>query len=412
MIEIFFYLFLVLCAGLIIRIINKPELIFEYPYFIAGIFLVFLVPQAIIIKNQPTLVPTEAIAPLFAMCFLCLGMAVLGYFFAPVIKLGKSMEVELDSRKLKTIAIIYMVVGYGFYLLVRNEVEGNSYTTQWSGPATIFIQFAQIINIAFPILFYLALTKRSSINIFLAIAASLPTLHAILINGRRESTALFLMTIALTIFFKYRITPPRFIIVAMLVITILIIPATGEYRELAKKEGPFKAITSLDLQQSFRKFYTEGELLELGVAAHVIDSYMFHERYGYGAGYWDQMVFRYIPGQLVGSDVKKALQLDQRRLTFKDGYKMYTGLTLTGVGDSFIQFGFLGSLFFFFLGGVFRNLWIKSTQGNYLLIQILYMMCFIQAMLSVTHATVNFLPGIFFSLLCLWFAAKFAKANG
>ena len=39
------------------------------------------------------------------------------------------------------------------------------------------------------------------------------------------------------------------------------------------------------------------------------------------------------------------------------------------------------------------------------------MLCFIQALLSVTHSTVVFFPGIFFSLIALWIAALYAKAE-
>jgi hypothetical protein len=408
--DLFFYLFLLLCISLMVRVIINPELIFEYPFFVAGIFLVFIVPQAIIIMNHPGVVPVESIAPLFAMCFLCLGMSVLGYYFAPAIKLAKSLEIKMDEEKLKIIGIVFTVFGYLFYLLMRREVQGNSsYSSQWSGAATIYIQFAQIINIAFPILLYLTLRKPNFINIVLVVLSTLPTLEAILRYGRRESTGLFLMTIALTVFYRYRIKPPRFLIVCILLITMLIIPAIGDYRKLSDKEGPIKAAASLDLEKSFQTYYKEGQLLELSVAAHIIDSYQFHEEYGYGAGYWDQMVFRYIPAQIIGPEQKRSLMLDERGVIYKNGYRMSPGLTVTGVGDSFIQFGYLGSIFFFFLGGIFRNLWVKSLTGEFLLVQILYMMCFIQAMLAVTHGTVNFLPGIFFSLLCLWLAARFAK---
>jgi hypothetical protein len=33
----------------------------------------------------------------------------------------------------------------------------------------------------------------------------------------------------------------------------------------------------------------------------------------------------------------------------------------------------------------------------------------VQSLLSVTHATVNFIPGVFFNFIFLWLAAVYAK---
>ena len=88
MIELFLYLFFILCGGLFLRTVLEPRLIFEYPYFMAGIFIIFLVPQMIILYNQPYLVPNGNLAPIFSMSFLCLGMGALGYYVAPAIKVG------------------------------------------------------------------------------------------------------------------------------------------------------------------------------------------------------------------------------------------------------------------------------------------------------------------------------------
>jgi hypothetical protein len=231
------------------------------------------------------------------------------------------------------------------------------------------------------------------------------------VSGRREVTALFVLTIALTLFFKNRWTPSRYLFIAAVLFATLIIPATGEYRTLAKEKGPIEAVKSLDLKGGFIRYYESGELLELAVAAYIIDSYSFHSDYAYGAGYWDTFVFRYVPGQILGQDFKKSLMIRPEAIKLINGYKIHTGLTSTAVGDSFIQFSYLGCFFFFFLGGFFRELWRSALTTSSPLIQIMYIVCIVQGLLSVTHATVNFLPGIFFSFICLWLVAAYAKAK-
>ena len=413
--DIFLYLFITLSTGLLLKTIIQPRLILEYPYFMGGIFFIFLLPQAIILANQPYLVPKGTLTPIFAISFLCLSMAVIGYYAAPEIKMGESLKANLNSTKLKQIAVLYTVLGFLFLFLMgraaeemANSPEGAS--TQWSGPATIYFQLFQVINIAFPIFLYFAFRKPTFINILLALLAAYPSLQLIIFGGRREPTAFFLLSIALTAFYRTGFVPPRAAIVGAIVGAMLIIPAIGEYRAKAE-EDPWIALTSIDLQESFNNYFKKGEHLEMAVAANIVDAYSFHGNYGFGAGYWNEMVFRYVPAQFVGKDFKSSLMIGERGLIFPNGYKIYPGLTLTCLGDSFVQFGYLGSIFFFFLGGFFKSLWRLSLTSDNPLIQIFYMISMVQALLSVTHATTNFLPGIFFGFVCLWFASVYAKED-
>lgn len=400
---------------IMLQAIIKPSLILEFPYFMAGIFLIFLVPQAIIIYNNPQIIPIDTATPLFASCFLCLLMALIGYYVAPEIKIGKTLNVALNSNKLRNIAIAYTILGFIFTVLIRGkyaamEATGEDIPTQASGIVTIYFQFSNLLNIAFPILLFLALANPIFPNILLTLLAGFPMMYSIITAGRREPTAFFFLAFAFALYYMYKLRPPRAAIIGVILIAMLIIPATADYRTKAKKDGAWVAFQSLDLQKSFIEFFNEGgTYLELGVAARVIDAYSFTGEFQYGSGYWDQMVFRYIPGQIVGDKVKRSMMISTKGIPYRNGYRMPLGLTLTGIGDSFAQFGYLGSIFFFFLGGFFRYLWKTSLGAESILIPILYIVCVVQALLSVTHATVNFIPGVFFNFIFLWLAAIYSK---
>jgi hypothetical protein len=414
MAELFLYLFLLLCFGLMAKIVIRPSLIFEFPYFVAGIFLIFIVPQTIIISNNPQIIPKDTFFPLMLSCFLCLLMAYIGYYYAPTIKVGKALNASLNLNRLRNIAILYTGLGYLFTILIRRtyadmESSGVDIPTQATGIVTIYFQFSQLLNVAFPILLFLAFTKPNFSNISLSIIAGFPTLYSIITAGRREPTAFFFLTIAFAAFYIYKMKPPRIAIVGVIIMAMLIIPATADYRAKAKKEGSLAALQSVDLRQSFINYFNEdGTYLELNVAAHVIDAYSFRGEFQYGRGYWDQMVFRYVPAQIVGDRTKRVMQLSET-VPYRNGYSMPLGLTLTGIGDSFAQFGYLGCIFFFFLGGFFRTLWNTSLNTDNLLIRSFYIVCVIQALLTVTHATINFIPGVFFYFLFLWLAAVYAR---
>jgi hypothetical protein len=181
-----------------IQVVIKPSLIFEFPYFISGIFLIFLVPQVIIIYNHPQIIPGDSLIPLLASCFLCLAMAFVGYYAGPSIKIGKALNLPMDSNRLRNIAIVYMLIGYLFTILIRSkyaemESTGEDIPTQATGIVTIYFQFSQLLNIAFPILLFLALAKPVFSNIALACIAGFPTLYSIITAGRREPTAFFFL---------------------------------------------------------------------------------------------------------------------------------------------------------------------------------------------------------------------------
>ena len=207
------------------------------------------------------------------------------------------------------VGLVYMVLGYLFLYLINRELgAAEEVSTQLSGSVTIYFIFFNVIYIAFPIFLYFSLRQPNLVNIGLTVISAVPTLQLIIFAGRREPTALFLLSIALTLFYQRGIKPPRFAIVGIIVFAMLIIPAIGDYREKAK-EDPWEALTTLDLQKSFINYFKveENEVLELAVAAHVLDSYSFHGEYTYGASYWNEMVFRYVPGQLLGTDFKNSL---------------------------------------------------------------------------------------------------------
>lgn len=408
---LFFYSFLVLSLIVLIKVVINPGLILQFPYFMGAIIFIFILPQTIIIYNQPQIVPKSSLTPLLCMCFLCLAACIAGYKFSPAIKLGKGFNVQVSDEKLRIVGIAYTFVGYLFLLLIQRELRrlGSDAPEIWTGILTIYFQFFQTINIAFPILLYMALKKPNWINILLAIFAALPLLYLIVFSGRREITAFFVLAIAFTVYFRHRIVPPRIAIIGAIFFATLFIPATGDYRAISKTKGPAEAFRSLDLQKSFVNYYNKGEFLELEVAANVIYTCAFDGDYGYGSSYWDWMVWRYVPAQILGEDFKMSLMISDEGIKFRNGFVPTPGLTFTGIGDSFMQFSYLGCLFFFFLGGLFRSLWTMASTSSNPLIQVFYLICVVQAMLSVTHGTMNFIPGIFFSFICLLAATAFSR---
>jgi hypothetical protein len=170
------------------------------------------------------------------------------------------------------------------------------------------------------------------------------------------------------------------------------------------------AMTSINLKQEFVKFYQQGKDLELAVAANMIDATSFFGSYDFGADYWNEMVFRYFPAQVFGKEAKMALMIGSRgQDRFYREFIPTNGLTTTCVGDAYRHLWYFGCLFYFFLGGFFREL-RQSLSNSNILVRIFYVVCMVQALLSTSHGTVVFLPGIFHMFIFSWIAARYARA--
>jgi hypothetical protein len=231
--------------------------------------------------------------------------------------------------------------------------------------------------------------------------------------GRRETAVAILVIVGMTLFHQKRIIPPRMLVGGAILFAMLIIPATDAYRSLARSEG-LGALAQLDLVENFSAYLNEASILELRNAAMVIDVTSLLGTYEYGTGYWNELVWRFVPAQLVGGEVKEALtiRLYDESLEYdlwRIGYVMPTGTTVTGIGDAFLQFGYLGSLFFLILGVGVRSLWVASLRPDSAFAQLLYICTMTSAMRAVTHGTEDYLPGLVFYLLFLGLAVFYAR---
>ena len=406
MADVYFLLFSLLCGWTVCKVILDPKKAYEYPYFMGCMFAIFLLPQAISMTLNPGLVPADVVDATFLMCFLSLLMAILGYSYAPSLSIAHLLNRNLDQKRLVTIAIVYAIIGAIILTLINRSAapEGGN----WTGTLTILATLYQVISISFAVFVFLAIRTRKLTYILLAVATALPIVHMIIFAGRREATALFTLTIAFAFFDLKGITPPRVLIIGMLLFAMLIMPVIGTYRQLAR-EDPVTAITSIDLKNGFVKYYREGKDLELTVAANMIDATSFYNNYDFGADYWNEMIFRYFPAQVFGSDAKAALMIGGRgQDRFYRQYTPTNGLTTTCVGDAYRHLWYFGAFFYFFLGGFFREL-RRSLATSNVLVKTFYIICMVQALLSITHGTVMFLPGIFHMFFFSWIAASYAK---
>ena len=235
-----------------------------------------------------------------------------------------------------------------------------------------------------------------------------------LFHGRRETTVLFILSLALSFYFIRGKLPPRWAIVASVLGAMFIIPAIGEYRNLAS-ENPLTALKSISFKDEFNEYFEEDTISEVRNAVLLIAATQETGDYEMGAGYWNRIIFRFVPAQLLGRDFKDSLMIGGQQRDLAEfveeslGANIPIGSTITGIGDSFNQFGYFGCLVFAAIAYLFKNLWVAANHAEGTMAQILYIQVMTSAMRALTHQTLDFLPGFIYSSIFISLVAIYAR---
>lgn len=407
-----FWSFVALLAFPLLEVMWQPDRIYEFPYFMAATFAIFVLPQAVSLLRFPGAAPEQAVQNVLLVTCLCLAACLVGYRRSTNRRSMHASSGAVEETRLFQAGLVLVASGIGFsYLLSHIEVQ----TTElggWTGPATIYGFFQQLCYPGFAICLMLALRRPTLISVASTLVAAVVPIQSMLF-GRREPAALFLLTIGLALYFRRRLRPPRWLVVTTIVAVMLAIPATATYRRFQLQDD-WESVRQIDLVGNFKDFLNQESVLELRNAAMLIEAARRSGDYEYGAGYWNHLVFRYVPAQILGEPLKQFLMIRrsgedlERELAGMD-YTNPAGSTVTAMGDSFQQFGYWGCLFFVVLGGFFHRLWRAASAPNALFAQLLYMQSCTSAMRAVTHWTLDFLPGLLYNVIFLGAAVVYAS---
>jgi hypothetical protein len=391
----------------------RPARIFEYPGFMAFTFGVFIVPQAISLWLFPSAAPVSAVSAVLAMSCLCLACSILGYQLKPFERVKRLISTPVHEGRLLHAGVVFVAIGFFFDHLLENAEVQYSDQGGMTGIATIYMFFAGLVFPGFAICTLAALRRPALFTVSAALVSAWIPLQSILI-GRREPAAMVALILGMGFYFQRHFTPPRWAIVPLALLAMLAIPATHTYRRLHAEQN-WSGIRQIDLVQNFKRFVSDESILELRNAAVLMENTRLTGTYHWGADYWNHLVFRFVPAQLLGSGFKQSLMIkftedgDSAVKARMLDYDNPVGSTETGMGDSYQQFGWFGCLFFFVLAIFFRSLWEAAVQPEALFAQLFYMVITTSAMRAVTHWTLDFLPGLLYFSIFLGIAYLYAR---
>lgn len=408
-------LFVIICIGLLIWGFIRIERIYQYPFFMGSLFVSVILPQAFTLVEHPGQASQTALERVLLMSCLCAAACWVGYQGKPNLEWLVKLKVDVDENKLFQAGIFLMLIGYYFNFRLANiTIQRAEYNDNWTGPATIYLFFSQVIYIAFSIFILEALKRPSIKNIIFTLLAGWIPLQAVL-YGRRQATLTFIIIIGLAFLLIRRYIPPKWFIIVSLFLMTVLIPTLGllrgrfwEYLFSGQWQDILSALTRVADDQQ------QGDILELRNAAFFMDTAVKLNLYGLGAGWWDSIIFQYVPGQIVGFGFKQSLQFNlitDKTLLDLYGYSVHIGTTITGVGDSFKEFGYLGCLIFALIGYSFKYLWLSAYYQKSYFSYLLYMGLVSPAMVSLTHGVGRFWQETIFQVGVISLVIYYAKTK-
>jgi hypothetical protein len=125
--------------------------------------------------------------------------------------------------------------------------------------------------------------------------------------------------------------------------------------------------------------------------------------YTFGRHFWNQLVFGFVPAQLVGRDFKESLKFELIDDAEQVGFEKSVGTCESGIAEAFMAFGYAGCGLFLLLGAFMRWLWDGAMSGS-IFHQFFLMLCTLGAVMSIS---LQLWPFVNFIMNILIFAGPF-----
>lgn len=417
--ELLLTLLILECVLILSWGLKERSRIIQYPFLVAAVFLGWMVPQLLGLTRNPHLLPDGALSKTIFMAILCLGAVYLGYTAYP--RPAKLFWWRFYERRLLTASIALSLAGAFFFFQVsRLAAEVTAATGgQWSGIITIYVFFAQLLTIGFVIALLLHL-QRPRWQTLLVIGFGLAFyLHRIVVAGRRAAMVELVLILLLALFFQRRWLPPRWLIIIGLALGALWVHSIGDYRATMLGQdrttwsgAGLQQVLEIDYLGNLQRLTEGGQgVSELRNAAMNIEATDQLFVFDYWLSLWNHLVRSYVPGQLVGYELKQSLMFDLANTAEAHfDYQRPTGTTSTGLSDAFQSFWYLGAIKFF-LAGIIMGRWYRAGVQRNIAAQVILMLVINESLKMVTHGTGGFYAGFVVLVVFLLPVLLFARVR-
>ncbi|WP_158610989.1 O-antigen polysaccharide polymerase Wzy [Aurantiacibacter spongiae] len=374
-------------------------------------------PQVILI-NEPLTLTQGSLNALAVTGLLCLGMTLAGWFLATRSSSKKPLAAPPDWQSLVApLAILTVVMAVLWFSLaqLRTTLDANQ---QWTGPAVIITFFIQIRTITLALSLILVMRHRTPATIALALVNISICLPFLVVYLRRSALINLAIVTVGAMWFARRIVLSKPLILtglmAAFVFVFSIAPLRDAQQRISQSTGETVSIfqedlwNEIDFEESIRDSIGDG--YDVRNAAYSVQLARDTGDYAYGGTLWNSFVSQYVARQIFGDNLKEDLQiksglLQTDNLQSRYSYFYKTGTTGTGVGTSFRDFGYFGSLIFGLIAFYLGRLFVRGSEGD-IWAQVLYLALLPNLLTSITHGYDTFFVILPLFLLTIVFLRK------
>lgn len=390
--------FVLCCSVAAVAIWLRPIRFYLFPGIMTAVFIGYILPQMIAVTQHRLIADSDEFLKLQIMAILCLAACWLGYQIPPATQLARLLPKRLNEDRLLIAGYCLWIVGITFWLLMRRAWTNPDYRTAegtMTGIVTIYLFFSMMIYPAMAIAVTCLHRKPNTLTMALFGLTLIRPAMDIVLAGRRESAGLTILILMMGMLFQRGWVVPRVLLVLVVIAGAVLVPVISEYRALVSQRG-IEGILEFSPVEVYQQKFDNLLAIEIIYACRVVRNTDQTGQYGYGAGYWNTLVFRLVPAQLVGKSVKDSLTIDSSKaeVSENDRNPFFVGVVMTGLADSYHEFSYFGALFFVGLAWFYRSLWHAAVTQRMISAQLVYMTTMIAAMRSLTHQTYDFLPGM------------------
>jgi hypothetical protein len=387
----------------------KRENILQLPFFVGLVCFGWMLPQMIGLTNDP-FIPEDGLTKTALFGTACVVAMWAGHRVGN--KPIAGLEWELDNQLMFIVAAVLMLLGAFFFLLVRAGAAAatEEFSGQWTGTITIYYFFSRLLGYGLIISVVGFLQRPSKGWIALVACGTIFYLDRIINFGRRSELIELLLIVGMMVWFHRRYVPSRPVVAAGAIAVMLVVTGIGNYRSFISREDSeeWGAVTKVDFVDSFRDILSNGGE-EVRNAVYNIEATARTLDFDWGLSVWNGLVAQYVPGQLIGNDVKQSLMIQFEDVAYREfGHIPFTGSTPTGLSDAFMSFGYLGFIKFFIIAYVMGRLWVTAARGHQAA-QILLLVMLTPAIQMFTHSTnwlLKDIPQVVLGLLVPLFYAR------
>lgn len=389
-------LFLLVTIGILLRFSKARVGMLQFPFLAAAVMLGWVSPQFVSLSMAET-VPQAPIAKtiFYTTFFLLFGL--LGY-------VSNSRPARLCNRtysnsRLLAAGYVLSLFGAFFFIKVTSLAQEATEVTGglWEGPITIYAFFASMLSIGTAIAATVYARKQTFFSLILLLFGIAFVVHRVAVSGRREDAVSLFILLLFLVYLRWRWVPPRWSVFTVLAAGTLFVASISDYRgitlqrQAASQSGfSFAAIANIDFVGNFKRSFSINQGGELLNAAMIIEGVERSGKLDLGLSLWNRLIHSYVPGQLVGYELKNALTFPLANVAVEEmGHRFPTGTTLTGMAESFRSFWYFGILIFFLIGIVMSR-WFKSAMRGNIAAQIMIIIITPKSLIAITHGTNTF----------------------